>query len=101
MTHHTESAEKQARKSKMVDGKSRAAIPTPIVTDVNAKRRLHWCHTHNTWSINKWKKVIWSDESSCKLSPTTGLVYVRRSSAQAYDIVIVYFQMSNMEVDRP
>ncbi|GFS54469.1 hypothetical protein TNCV_1742471 [Trichonephila clavipes] len=42
----------------------RTTIPEPLVTDVNTKRRLQWCHTHKTSSIDKWKKVIWSDESS-------------------------------------
>lgn len=63
----------------------RAAIPKPLVTNVNAKRRLQWCHTHKTWSIDKWKKVIWSDESSFTLFPTTGRVHVWRTPAQAYD----------------
>ncbi|GFW53493.1 hypothetical protein TNCV_3928711 [Trichonephila clavipes] len=36
----------------------RAATPKSLVTDVNAKRRVQWCHTHKMWSIDKWKNVI-------------------------------------------
>ncbi|GFS76157.1 hypothetical protein TNCV_4667291 [Trichonephila clavipes] len=52
--------------------KDRAAISQPLVTDVNAKRRLQWCHTHKTRSIDKWKKVMWTDELPFTFSPTTG-----------------------------
>jgi transposase len=63
----------------------RTAIPKPLVTDANAKRRVEWCHKHKTWSMDKWKTVIWSDESSFTLFPTTGRVHVWRTPAQAYD----------------
>ncbi|GFT87128.1 hypothetical protein TNCV_1938191 [Trichonephila clavipes] len=45
-----------------------AAIPKPLVTGVNAKRRLQRCHTHKTWFIEKNKKVTWSDKSSLSLT---------------------------------
>jgi len=64
---------------------SRTAIPKPFVTDANVKCRVEWCHYPKTWSIDKWKTVIWSDESSFTLFPTTGRVHVWRTPAQAYD----------------
>lgn len=63
----------------------RAAIPKPLITDRNAKIRREWCHVHKTWSLEQWKKVIWSDESSFTLFPTAGRVYVWRTPKQAYD----------------
>ncbi|GFW85838.1 DDE_3 domain-containing protein [Trichonephila clavipes] len=75
----------------------RAAIPKSLAADVNAKRRLQWCHTHKTCSSNKWEKVIWSDESSFTLFPTTewcmfgGYLYKRMT-------VIASFQLSSMEL---
>ncbi|GFS96543.1 DDE_3 domain-containing protein [Trichonephila clavipes] len=62
----------------------RATINKPLVPDVNAKHRLQWHHTHKTWKIHKWKKAIWSDESSFTLFPTTGWVQVWRTPVQAY-----------------
>ncbi|GFX46979.1 transposable element Tc1 transposase [Trichonephila clavipes] len=64
---------------------SRAAFLKPLVSDVNAKCRLQWCHTHKTWPIDKWRKVICCDESSFILFLTTGWVHVWRTPAQAYD----------------
>ncbi|GFX43223.1 DDE_3 domain-containing protein [Trichonephila clavipes] len=49
----------------------RAAIPKPLVTDVNAKHRLQWCHTHKTCSIDRWRIVIWCSKSSFTIFPTT------------------------------
>ncbi|GFX13401.1 hypothetical protein TNCV_2191551 [Trichonephila clavipes] len=31
---------------------SRAAIHKSLVADVNAKPRLHWCHTHKTYVVD-------------------------------------------------
>ncbi|GFX08798.1 transposable element Tcb1 transposase [Trichonephila clavipes] len=79
----------------------RVAFPKPLVTDVKAKRGLQWCHTSKTWSIDKWKKVIYSDKLSLSftLFPIKGRVYVWRTLAQAYVIVIFSFQMSKMGFD--
>ncbi|GFX56176.1 DDE_3 domain-containing protein [Trichonephila clavipes] len=38
-------------------------ILKPQVTVVNDKRRLQWRHAHKKWLIDKWKNVIWSNES--------------------------------------
>ncbi|GFX91184.1 transposable element Tcb1 transposase [Trichonephila clavipes] len=54
----------------------KAAITKPLVTDVNAKYHLQWCHTHKTWSIDKWKKVICFEELSSTLFRATGRVHV-------------------------
>ncbi|GFV87998.1 DDE_3 domain-containing protein [Trichonephila clavipes] len=64
----------------------RAVIPKLLVPDVNAKCRLQWCHIQKTQSIDKWKKVIVSDESSLKLFRTTEPVHVWRTPAQEYDL---------------
>ncbi|GFV96486.1 DDE_3 domain-containing protein [Trichonephila clavipes] len=58
----------------------RAAILKPLVIDVNAKRRLQGCHTHNTGSI-----INGADEASFTLFRTTGLVYVWRTLSQAFN----------------
>lgn len=63
----------------------RAAISKPLITDANAKLRKKWCHDHKTWTINDWKNVVWSDESSFTLFSTNGRVYVWRTPKEAYD----------------
>ncbi|GFY28585.1 transposable element Tcb1 transposase [Trichonephila clavipes] len=69
----------------------RAAILKPLDTDVNAKHRLRWCHTHKGCSIDKWKKVIWSDESFFMCFLTIGWKHVWRTSAEVYDRDCVSF----------
>jgi len=63
----------------------RAAIAKPFISKENAHRRRHWCNEHKTWTSGNWKKVIWSDESSFTLFPTSGRVYVWRTPEEAYN----------------
>jgi hypothetical protein len=41
----------------------RVAAYKPKITRSNAKRRLEWCKAHRHWTLEKWKCVLWSDES--------------------------------------
>jgi hypothetical protein len=50
----------------------RAAIAKPLITENNAKRRKRWCDDHKIWMSDDQKYVIWSDESSFALFPTSG-----------------------------
>ena len=63
----------------------RAAIAKLFITEVNAKLQKKWCHDHKTWTLDDWKNVVWSNESSFTLFPTNGRVYVWRTPKQAYD----------------
>jgi len=63
----------------------RAAIAEPLVTENNAKRRKIWCDDHKTRTSDGCKYVIWSDESSFTLFPTSGRVYVCRTSKEAHN----------------
>ncbi|GFW57599.1 transposable element Tc1 transposase [Trichonephila clavipes] len=76
----------------------RAAIPKPLVTEVNAKHRLQWCYTHKTLAIEKGKEMIWSDKSFLHLflqqDGCTIELYLYKCI-----IVIVSFQQSSIEVD--
>lgn len=63
----------------------RAAIEKPLISDANARNRKKWCLSHKAWTIEQWKRVIWSDESSFTLFPTSGRVYVWRTPSQAYN----------------
>ena len=39
----------------------RKAVKKPLISDVNRKKRLYWCHARKNWS-NEWDKIIFSDE---------------------------------------
>jgi transposase len=39
----------------------------PWISQRNRLRRLEWCHEHEDWTIQQWRKVLWSDESPFEL----------------------------------
>lgn len=63
----------------------RAAIRKPLLSSVNIQKRMLWCKDHKTWSPDQWRRVIFSDESSFSLFPTSGRVYVWRQPKEAFN----------------
>lgn len=63
----------------------RAAIKKPLIKPANASKRNRWCKAHRNWRA-QWQKVVYSDESTFTLFPTTGRVYVWRTPKEAYDL---------------
>jgi len=55
-----------------------------LVTENNATRSKRRSDIHKTWTAYDLKNVIWSDESSLTLFPTSGRVYVWRTAKEAY-----------------
>jgi transposase len=35
----------------------------PLLRDANVKKRLAWCKQHKDWTVDDWKRVIWTDET--------------------------------------
>jgi hypothetical protein len=35
----------------------------PFISEVNRKKRLAWCRARLGWSVERWKRVLWTDES--------------------------------------
>ena len=56
---------RQTLHSKNVYG--RKAVKKPLISDVNRKKRLYWCHSRKNWSSSEWDKIIFSDESRFEL----------------------------------
>jgi hypothetical protein len=65
---------------------SRSEITKPLITGNNAKRRKTWCDDRKTWTLVILKYVIWSDESPFALFPTSGRVFVLKTSKEAYNL---------------
>lgn len=40
----------------------------PFVNAKQRKRRVDWCKAHRHWTVEQWRRVIWSDESPFTLS---------------------------------
>jgi transposase len=46
------------------------AAVKPFVSARNAKKRVNWCKDKVDWSLNQWKKVLWTDETSLEVQGT-------------------------------
>ena len=71
----------QLRKSSI---HSRAASVKLLITANSAKRQRGQCDDHKTWKSDDQKYVIWLDESSFTLFPTSGQVNVWKTPKEAY-----------------
>lgn len=40
----------------------------PLLTEKHRKQRLTWAKKYESWGIDDWAKVIWSDESNIEVS---------------------------------
>ena len=38
------------------------AAKKPLIKDTN-KKRLAWAKKHEQWTLDRWKSILWSDES--------------------------------------
>src|SRR5579859_4762101 len=57
------------------------AIKRPLLTQKHTKERLVWAKAHRHWTVDDWKRVIWSDESAIqKDSIATGVWGFRRQN---------------------
>lgn len=54
--------------------KGHVAVKKPWLSSKNIKKRLSWANDHSSWSIEEWKRVLWSDESRICLFGSDGLI---------------------------
>ncbi|GFX58096.1 QLQ domain-containing protein [Trichonephila clavipes] len=64
------------RELKNLGFQGRASAHKPNTTPQNAKHRLQWCRAHRHWTVEKWKTVLWSDESRFTVWQSDGRVWV-------------------------
>jgi hypothetical protein len=50
-------------------------LQRPQLKDTNNKKRLAWAKKH--WQLDKWKSVLWSDESKLEIFGSNYRVFVR------------------------
>jgi len=55
---------------------ARVKCKKPALTDKQKKERLAWARNHSTWTIEDWRKVVWSDETKFTLANSEGKEYV-------------------------
>lgn len=49
--------------------------PKPALSYKNARKRLEWCKAHQDWTIEDWKRVVWSDETKVSRFNSDGRVW--------------------------
>lgn len=54
------------------------AARKPLLHKQNKVKRLQWAKKHKNWSINQWKKVLFTDESKFEIFGGKRRQYVRR-----------------------
>jgi hypothetical protein len=55
----------------------------PMLTAAHQRKRLAWTREHAKWTIEDWKKVVWSDETSFQILNSAGREYVWRKKEDA------------------
>lgn len=58
------------------------AAKKPRLTSVHKRKRLEWAKTHKNWTVEDWKKVLWTDESKFQIFGSNRRVFVRRSKEE-------------------
>lgn len=61
---------------------SRVAAKKPFINEDQRKRRLTFARDHQHWTINNWKKVIWTNESSFEIGKQYQQVMVWRTTRE-------------------
>lgn len=71
----------------LIQGGLRARTPVkkPWISKKNRARRLKFAKEHLDWTIEQWKRVLWSDESKNNLFGSDGRRFVRRPAGKRFD----------------
>lgn len=58
--------------------KTKKKVPKPAMTEEHKKARRAWAKRHKDWSVERWRRVLWSDESAFTVwpQPRCGRVWV-------------------------
>ena len=61
----------------------------PGLQDLNKKERLAWCLERKDWTLEQWKDIIFTDETSVQLGAVRGARRVWRKPEEAYDLHVI------------
>jgi hypothetical protein len=64
-------------------------VNKPFINKVNQEKRKDWCRQYLNWTLEQWRQVMWSDESSFVFT-NEGRKRVRNESAQRKILTKMY-----------
>ena len=64
---------------------SAVARKKPFIGKKNRRLRLKWARDHASWSIEDWRRVIWTDETKFNMFGSDGIFRVWREPGNAMD----------------
>ncbi|CAB5366696.1 unnamed protein product [Rhizophagus irregularis] len=57
---------------------------SPLISESNKAKRLLWARAHENWTVEDFKRVVWSDESTYTQFRTSGFGRVWRESSEEF-----------------
>lgn len=57
----------------------------PLLKRNHKTKRLQWATEHQDWTLDEWKKVMWTDETKINLFGSDGVSWVRRRKGERFD----------------
>ncbi|CAB5373046.1 unnamed protein product [Rhizophagus irregularis] len=82
----TESERKLLKRSELAKENLHSRIPrfSPLISESNKAKRLLWARAHENWTVEDFKRVVWSDESTYTQFRTSGFGRVWRESSEEF-----------------
>ena len=80
----TASAQTVRRRLTSFGLKARIPRKKPYLTLVQHMKRVKWAKEHSKWTVQKWRHVIFSDESRISIFGSDGIRYVRRRATEEF-----------------
>uniref|UniRef100_A0A914D0N1 Transposase n=1 Tax=Acrobeloides nanus TaxID=290746 RepID=A0A914D0N1_9BILA len=65
--------------------RGRRPAKKPWISKKNRSARLKFAKEHKDWTIDQWKRILWSDESKKNLFGSDGIRFVRRPAGKRFD----------------